>query len=88
MTLIRPLATYDKTEIIEVAKRIGTFDISIRPYEDCCTVFTIKDPVTAPHLDEVTRIESSFDYASYVTACVRGVKKLWLAATDEDGMAL
>lgn len=78
MTVIRPLATYDKTEIIALAQRLGTFDISIRPYDDCCTVFPVKDPVTAPHLDEVEKIEGTFDWNTLVNECVDNVKKIWI----------
>lgn len=77
-TIIRPLATYDKTEIISIAQKINTFDISIRPYEDCCTIFKVKDPVTAPHLDKVLEIESKFDYQSLVEECVNNAKSYWI----------
>ena len=46
--VIRPLITMDKLEIIKIAEEIGTYDISIRPYEDCCTVFTPASPATKP----------------------------------------
>lgn len=51
--IIRPVATYDKEEIIEVARKIKTFDISIRPYEDCCTVFVPEHPVIKPQIEKV-----------------------------------
>lgn len=82
-TIIRPLATYDKTEIISIAKKIDTFDISIRPYEDCCTIFEVKDPVTAPHLDKVIEIESKFDYQSLVDECVNNAKSYWISKDKE-----
>ncbi len=74
LPFIRPLATYDKTEIIDIAKKIGTFDISIRPYEDCCTIFTLKDPVTHPDSKKVAEIEASFDYQKMVIDCVKNAK--------------
>jgi thiamine biosynthesis protein ThiI len=46
LPILRPLLTYEKSEIIELAKRIGTFQISIMPYKDCCTLFLAKHPVT------------------------------------------
>src|SRR5699024_2123262 len=49
--VLRPLVSFDKEEIIKHAKKIGTYDISIRPYEDCCTVFVPKSPVTNPRRD-------------------------------------
>ncbi len=73
LPFIRPLATYDKTEIIDIGKKIGTYDISIRPYEDCCTIFEIKDPVTAPHIDKVREIEAAFDYQTMVKDCINNV---------------
>lgn len=48
--IIRPLITYDKIEIIELAKRIGTYDISIQPYEDCCSLFAVNEPKTKPRV--------------------------------------
>ncbi len=71
LPFIRPLATYDKTEIIDIAQKIGTFDISIRPYEDCCTIFTLKDPVTHPDLAKVKEIEDSFDWKSLRIECIK-----------------
>ena len=64
--VIRPLATTDKLEIIAISKKIGTYDISIRPYEDCCTIFTPKAPKTMPHQDEVEEFEKKFDYETLI----------------------
>ena len=58
MPIIRPLATYDKEEIIEVARKIKTYDISIKPYEDCCTVFVPEHPVIKPKLETVIEEEN------------------------------
>ena len=74
LPMIRPLACMDKTEIIDLAKEIGTYDISIRPYEDCCTIFTLKDPVTHPKPEVVEEIESKWDFESMVKDCVRNVQ--------------
>lgn len=71
LPMVRPLACTDKTEIIQIAKDIGTYDISIRPFEDCCTIFTLKDPVTHPSLDVVNKIESEFDWQTMVSDCVK-----------------
>lgn len=59
--VFRPLIGFDKDEIIETARKIGTFETSILPYEDCCTVFLPKNPVTKPKLENVIRAESSLD---------------------------
>ena len=61
MPVLRPLAGMDKQEIINLAKKIGTFDISIRPYEDCCTIFVAKHPETRPSTNAVEKIESHLD---------------------------
>lgn len=71
LPMVRPLACTDKSEIIQIAKDIGTYDISIRPFEDCCTIFTLKDPVTHPSLDVVNKIESEFDWQTMVSDCVK-----------------
>jgi len=60
----------DKTEIIDIAKRIGTYDISIQPYEDCCTVFLPKHPVTKPRLERIQASESRLDVQALVDAAV------------------
>jgi len=59
--VLRPLIGMDKEEIVRLSRRIGTFDTSILPYEDCCTVFTPRHPKTKPHLDEVREIEAALD---------------------------
>ena len=72
--VIRPLATTDKLEIIKISKKIGTYDISIRPYEDCCTIFTPKAPKTMPHQDEVEAFEKKFDYESMIRGAINNVE--------------
>ncbi len=72
--IIRPLATYDKLEIINISKKIGTYEISIRPFEDCCTIFTVKDPTTRPHFDKVDEFLSRFDFNSLVEKTFREIK--------------
>ena len=61
LPVLRPLIGMDKEEIVRLSRRIGTFDTSILPYEDCCTVFTPRHPKTKPHLDEVVEAESVLD---------------------------
>lgn len=58
MTIIRPLATYDKQDIVNLAVELETYPISILPYEDCCTIFVPKHPVTKPNLELIENIES------------------------------
>ena len=84
LPFIRPLATADKIDIIEKAKQIGTYDISIRPYEDCCTIFTLKDPVTHPNIDKVREIEEAFDWKSMVRDCVKNVEVEHICKLEEE----
>ncbi|MCL1934977.1 MAG: tRNA 4-thiouridine(8) synthase ThiI [Defluviitaleaceae bacterium] len=60
ISIIRPLATYDKQEIIDIAVKIDTYPLSILPYEDCCTIFVAKHPTTRPHLTLIRRFENKF----------------------------
>ncbi|MDP5273115.1 tRNA uracil 4-sulfurtransferase ThiI [Chengkuizengella axinellae] len=62
MPILRPLITMDKNEIIRIAEDINTFDISILPYEDCCTIFLPKNPSTNPNLGVVERIEETMEW--------------------------
>ena len=82
--VIRPLATADKTEIIKISKKIGTYDISIRPYEDCCTIFTPKAPKTMPHLDEVEALEKKFDYESLIKEALANIEVMILSDGEEE----
>ncbi|SHE84170.1 thiamine biosynthesis protein ThiI [Thermoanaerobacter uzonensis DSM 18761] len=66
MPIFRPLIGMDKTEIIDLAQKIGTFEISIRPYEDCCTIFVPKHPATKPKLDKVIEVEQKMEYQKYI----------------------
>ena len=74
MPILRPLCTYDKVDIIRISEKIGTYDISIRPYEDCCTIFAPVKPKTSPHIEECLKIESKFDYKSYIDECVNNLE--------------
>lgn len=68
--ILRPVCMMDKLEIIDVAKRIDTYETSILPYEDCCTIFTPKNPVTHPKMDKCEYYESRFDFEKMVDDCV------------------
>jgi len=61
LTILRPLAAMDKQDIVDIARDIGTFDISTRPYEDCCTLFVAKHPENKPNTNVIERIESRLD---------------------------
>ena len=66
LPVLRPLIGMDKEEIVRIARHIGTFDTSILPYEDCCTVFTPRHPKTKPHVEEVREMEQALDVAGLV----------------------
>jgi len=70
MPVMRPLIAMDKVDIMDKAREIGTYDISIQPYEDCCTVFLPKHPVTKPKLSRIEKSESALDVKALVDAAV------------------
>nr|WP_326127743.1 tRNA uracil 4-sulfurtransferase ThiI [uncultured Oscillibacter sp.] len=72
MPVLRPLIGMDKVEIIRMAREIGTYETSILPYEDCCTVFTPRHPATRPSLEEVRRAESVLDVEGLVARAMEG----------------
>ena len=72
--VIRPCATMDKLEIIALSKKIDTYEISIRPYEDCCTIFTPKAPKTAPKLEQVEEFEKLFDYETLINEALENIE--------------
>ena len=76
MPVFRPLIGNDKIEIIRIAEKIGTYETSCLPYEDCCTVFTPRHPATHPKLDHVEKAESCLDIEGLVSACVEGAELL------------
>lgn len=82
--IIRPLITMDKEEIIDIAKKIGTHEISNRPYEDCCTIFTPASPKTKPKLEKVSRFESYVDFDELVTDAVNNVETIIVTKEKKD----
>ncbi|BAS45856.1 thiamine biosynthesis protein ThiI [Staphylococcus schleiferi] len=74
--ILRPLLTLDKEEIIKKAKAIGTFETSIQPYEDCCTIFTPKNPITEPQFDKVIQYESGFDFEDMINKAVENIETI------------
>lgn len=81
--ILRPLAVEDKLGIIEKSKRIGTYDISIRPFEDCCTIFKPRRPKTKPKLDDCLEYEKRFDYESLIQECLAGVETIYYSEGKE-----
>ena len=74
--VLRPLLTLDKEDIIKKAKELGTFETSIQPYEDCCTIFTPKNPVTEPDFDKVIKYESVFNFDEMIENAVENIETL------------
>lgn len=71
--VFRPVIGMDKKEIVEVARKIDTFETSILPYEDCCTVFTPKHPKTKPLISEAEAAESSYDFAPMIEEAIKNI---------------
>lgn len=82
LPLLRPLVTSDKTEIVDLARRIGTYDISIRPFDDCCTLFAPRHPRTKPTREEVRHAESRLDVETLVDQAIAASERL---RVTEDG---
>ena len=71
--IIRPVACLDKLEIIEIAKKIGTYETSILPFEDCCTIFVPKHPVINPKLEKCLEYEK-FNYQELIDECINNIE--------------
>ena len=74
LPVIRPVACMDKLEIIDLANKINTYETSILPYEDCCTIFLPKHPVINPSLDKCIEYEAKFDYESLIDECINNIE--------------
>ena len=79
MPVFRPLIGFDKQEIIDISEKIGTFETSIQPFEDCCTIFVAKHPVTKPNLNIIhkseTKLEEKID--EMVRAALETEEVIW-----------
>lgn len=84
MPILRPLAVTDKLSIIEDAKKLGTYEISIRPYEDCCTIFAPKRPKTKPRIDEAENYESRFEWQSLLEEAINNIESESITAKEGD----
>ncbi len=76
MPIIRPVSCLDKLEIIEIAKKIDTYETSIIPFEDCCTIFVPKHPVINPNLDKCIEYESLIDYDNMIDKAINNIEKI------------
>lgn len=71
MPVLRPVCCYDKIEIIDLAKKIGTYDVSIRPFQDCCTIFVPEHPVINPEIEKAGEYEQAFDFETLINEAVK-----------------
>lgn len=74
--IIRPLACYDKLDIIDISKKIDTYETSILPYEDCCTIFLPKHPVINPSLDKAIEYEKNIDYEELIEEAINNMENI------------
>ena len=72
--IIRPVVSMDKTEIIEIAEKIDTFELAIQPFEDCCTIFAPPQPKTRPRLDKAQDYEARLDLEGLMARALEGLK--------------
>ena len=82
--ILRPLITMDKQEIIKIAKEIDTYPISIRPFDDCCTVFVPSSPKTKPRKDKVEYYESQLDLTKELEELLANIEEIHVSAKNED----
>ena len=83
MPVIRPVACLDKLEIIDISNKIGTYETSILPYEDCCTIFVPRHPVINPDLNKCIEYEKNFDYQSLIKECVDNIETITKLESEE-----
>ena len=81
--IIRPVATMDKLEIIDVAQEIDTFELAIQPFEDCCTIFAPPQPKTRPKLEKVHLYEERLDIAGMMERALAGLKIEEIQASEK-----
>lgn len=82
--ILRPLCSFDKLDIIEISKKIDTYDISILPYEDCCTVFVPRHPVINPNLKHIYSEEAKIDFDTLINEAVNTIEVIDLKEIKSD----
>lgn len=82
MPVFRPVIGMDKEEIVRIARKIGTFETSILPYEDCCTVFTPRHPKTNPKPEDFAEIEANYDFEGLSREAFENIEKVLIRAKD------
>ena len=84
MPVIRPVACLDKLEIIEISKRINTYETSILPYEDCCTIFVPKHPIINPSLEAAREYEKLINYEELINECIKNIETIKIEKQERD----
>ena len=82
MPVLRPLIALDKEDITEISKKINTFQTSILPYEDCCTVFLPKHPLIKPRIDKVEKEESKLDIETLIKDALDNLEVIKITGKD------
>ena len=82
LPVLRPVVAMDKVDIIKLARKIDTYDISIRPFEDCCTIFAPKNPKTKPSLEKAKEFEEKFDYEALINEALDNVEVIYVKKDD------
>ncbi|CAM4164495.1 tRNA uracil 4-sulfurtransferase ThiI [Lacicoccus alkaliphilus] len=84
LPVLRPLLTLEKNDIVNMAKQFGTYETSILPYEDCCTIFKPKSPKTKPSLEKVRKFEERVDFEPLIEKALAGIETYIPNGQDED----
>lgn len=84
LPILRPVLTYDKNEIIDLSKKIDTYETSILPFEDCCTIFTPKKPTTKPHMDKAEYYEQKLDVEGLVLRALEAIEVEYIHPKTEE----
>lgn len=84
MPILRPLVGMDKNEIIKISKQIGTYEISILPFEDCCTIFDPKNPITKPKLEKVLRFEEKIEVEKWVDLSLSDIETVKISIQKDE----
>lgn len=80
--IIRPLVAFDKIETIDIARKIDTYETSIKPFEDCCTVFLPKDPITKPRLENVLKEEARLNVDELIEESMKDIEKVIISGKE------
>lgn len=86
--IIRPVATYDKLDIIKIAENIDTYNISIKPFNDCCSIYVPKNPVINPTISICEEEEARFEYGKLVEDAINNIKTIVVRAEEEIDLSL